>query len=93
VTKDKSKTKAKSQAKESVKDRNKIKGGVDPEVGYDHVEGSVHDLAIRDELFRAYESFKVSTVFLMPELSLNSHRLSLFTDLSCLSSQTLAEKL
>jgi hypothetical protein len=66
VTKDKSKAKTKSQTKESVKDRNKTRGGLDPEVGYDHVEGSVHDLAIRDELFRAYESFKVSTLsFLM----------------------------
>jgi hypothetical protein len=35
--------------------------GADSDVVYDHIEGSVQDLAMKADLFRGYEKFKART--------------------------------
>lgn len=53
--------KAKSRAKEKEKSKFPETGEKDPsQPTYDYHEGSIHDIALRQDILRGYERFKVS---------------------------------
>ena len=68
MSREKSRAKSKDRARKSEGEKAQDSGTGRPgnleeasrdQAAYDYVEGSVHDLVVRTDLFRAYEIFKV----------------------------------